>query len=368
MGTNSISWALILPFALTSGFIWFLLRNHRLLNRWTLRRQDLNAVQAAHATPTPRIGGVAVVVSICICFILGSLEGFRTDALLAFILSFFPVFAAGLSEDLGYHVSPRGRLMAAACSSLMVIVTLGIWIPSSGLAGIDFLLGFSIIAIPFTILWTTGLCHAFNLIDGVNGLMAGVSTLIALALAVMAQQAGDQTVMTAALIVMAAISGFLVFNFPMGRIFMGDAGAYTIGHILAWLGISLAVRNDDIAGISVALLFFWPVADTLLAMFRRWSAGKRHDQPDRLHVHQLVMRGLEITYLGRARRHVANPLTTVVLLPFAGLPILTGMLLANHPLLSMAMLFLYGIAFFMAYRWGIEFVRESRKTFQLQKA
>ena len=119
---------------------------------------------------------------------------------------------------------------------------------------------------------------------------------------------------------MAPLLGFFVFNFPLGAIFLGDAGAYGLGHILSWLAISLMIRVPEVTPWAVLLIFFWPIADTFFAIYRRRIAGRPTDQPDRLHFHQLVMRALEITLTGRKLRRLTNPMSTVVMMPLFTAP------------------------------------------------
>jgi len=323
---------------------------------FSTRDHDIKAVQAAHDSPTPRIGGVGVII-VVVGALLFALPSIPFDTALWFSLSLAPVFVVGLAEDTGHRASPRIRLLAAAASSVLVIAFLDYWITQSGIPGLDALLSFAPFAIAFTLLWTTGVCHSFNLVDGVNGLAGGLGVLIAGGLALMAWQVGDRQVMMAALVVAAALTGFLVFNFPRGLIFMGDAGAYTVGHVLAWLGIFLAIRSEQVAGISVGLMFFWPVADTFLAIARRRQAGRPADQPDRLHFHQLVMRGLEIRVLGASQRCRSNPLSTVVILPLAGAPILAAVLLRNDPLWALLSLAVFGGLFVATYGLGMKYMR-----------
>jgi len=94
----------------------------------------------------------------------------------------------------------------------------------------------------------------------------------------------------------------------------------------------LLIRLPDLSTWAVLLVFFWPIADTFFAIYRRRRAGRPTDMPDRLHYHQLVMRALEITLIGRNRRNVANPLATLVILPLASAPVIAGVLLWNKPL------------------------------------
>jgi hypothetical protein len=113
---------------------------------------------------------------------------------------------------------------------------------------------------------------------------------------------------------------------------------------------------------------FWPIADTLLAIYRRGLGNKPAMQPDRLHVHQLVMRCLEIAWLGRDKRHVSNPMTTLVLLPFIVAPAWLGVMLWNQPALAFgAFVGLVGL-FFVSYFVVTNLARTGRLGRQRWKA
>lgn len=295
--------------------------------------QNLGAVQSAHHRPTARVGGVGVFLTV----ILSSAflpEDLAQDYMHLLLATSF-LFIVGLVEDLGIHISPAKRLLAAFVASLMVVLFLGAWIPRADISGLDHLLGYWWVGIPITLIFTAGIANSFNLIDGVNGL-AGVTGMIASgAMAIIAHKAGfhDMSMLTAMLTVI--ILGFFVLNFPFGRIFLGDAGAYSIGFILSWLGVLILLNAPQVTPWALLLVLFWPVIDTCLAIYRRMRKTQNTMAPDRLHIHQLVMRGLEIHVLGRRKRNIANPLSTVVLFPFIALPACVGVILWDKPLAAL---------------------------------
>ena len=125
-------------------------------------------------------------------------------------------------------------------------------------------------------------------------------------------------------LIVSIVLGFAVINFPLGKIFLGDAGAYALGHILVWSSIILVNFDYTISPFSMLLIFFWPVGDTCLAIWRRLKLGNPTERPDRLHFHHVAMRLLEIRFLGRAKRHLANPIATILLIPFISIPQFLG--------------------------------------------
>lgn len=332
--------------------------------RWhihaALRRDDLRAVQASHRAPTPRLGGLALIVVLLLGVFILPPEA-RQDGALAFA-ALLPVFVAGLAEDIGYRVRPIGRLLAAGGSAALMILAFGFWITRLDVPLLDGWMAWTPLALAVTIFCSTGVAHAFNLIDGVNGLAGVTGIVTAIGLYVVAREAGLALHAELALIIAAAVAGFLVFNFPWGKIFLGDAGAYTLGHILAWMAISMLFRVPELTTWAVLLIFFWPVADTFLAIWRRRQSGRPTGQPDRLHFHQLVMRALEITRYGRKSRTLTNPLTTVVLLPMIVAPPMAGVALWNAPLSAFFATLFFGTVFFATYILGMRHARQRGAT------
>lgn len=300
---------------------------------------DLRARQASHSEPTSRLGGLAILVSVT----LVSLPG-ETISLVSCAL---PLFLIGLLEDIGHHQSPRRRLMIAGISGILVILVADIYIERLGVPELDPLLSITPFAIAFTLFATVGVSHAFNLIDGLNGLSGMVTTVTAvglLSVSIDAEHAEDIPLLLALL---GATLGFLIFNFPLGKIFLGDAGAYCIGFLLAWIAVDLMHAVPTLSPWAVALIFFWPVADTLFAIWRRLMRGQRLDHPDRMHFHQVVLRALEITVIGRRRRSLANPISTMVILPLMVVPVAAGTLLWDQNGLAAAA-FLSALALYVA--------------------
>ncbi len=315
------------------------------------REGDIGAIQSAHVVPTPRVGGVGIGAGLVISILLVP-EAYKGTYIL-FVISLLPVFAAGLLEDLRCSVSPSMRLLAAALSSLLAIVLLQAWVTRVDVVGVDWLFGFMPIAIIFTIFATTGVCHAFNLLDGLNGLSAGTSVVTAIGLAAIAHLSGQPQMVSFCFILIAALMGFLIFNYPWGKIFLGDAGAYSMGHALAWISVILMFRATDLTPWAVVLVFFWPLADTFFAIYRRRRSGRPTNQPDRLHFHQLVMRMLEIKFLGIGKREIANPLATFALLPFVSAPVVFGVLLWDKPAWAFFAVLCFGALFVGSYLMGV---------------
>jgi UDP-GlcNAc:undecaprenyl-phosphate GlcNAc-1-phosphate transferase len=339
--------------------LWFSKANAKLT-----ARDDTSAVQAAHTTPTPRIGGLAIMLGLVVATLIVYLSG-AVSTQVPLMLSALPVFVVGLAEDLGRLASPRNRLLAAAVSGSLFILLMGQWLPRTDIPVLDFAMLWMPFAVSLSLFLSVGISHAFNLIDGLNGLSATTAVSVSLALALVAHQAGLLEHRNFLFILSAAIAGFLVFNFPFGKIFLGDAGAYALGHLLVWISISILWNAPSVTPLAVLLIFFWPIADTVMAILRRYGAGKPITQPDRLHFHQLAMRAVEIVLLGRNKRNIANPIATILTIPFVISPMIVGVFFAYEPSNAAIACIFFGMIFSVTYKVGIWLAPKLRRTYRL---
>ncbi|MEE2999659.1 MAG: MraY family glycosyltransferase [Pseudomonadota bacterium] len=331
---------------------------------------DETAVQSAHSGFVPRVGGLAIYLSILVLIPLLSFGFiplsvvFDLDAeqMTLLILSAAPVFSVGLAEDLGYDMTPKARLIASAFSSLIAILLFKVWLESLGILGVDTLLMFAPFGILFTIFATVGVVNAFNLIDGLNGLSSYVTVSVAGSLSIIAFKSGNTQISIFLILCVAAVLGFMALNFPLGKIFLGDGGAYVLGHLLVWSAIILINDAAEVSAFAILLVFFWPVADTGLAIWRRWKLGNPTDRPDRLHFHQLAMRFLEIRFFGRDRREIANPVATLILIPLITAPQVLGVLFWDDFRASVMSTAGMGLLFLITYLAGIAVAKRGRIT------
>jgi UDP-GlcNAc:undecaprenyl-phosphate/decaprenyl-phosphate GlcNAc-1-phosphate transferase len=319
-------------------------------------QKHLNALQAAHEKPTPRLGGVAIFAALILSAPL--LHEIVTERYRLLIVATSVLFIVGLAEDLTGRVPPRIRLAAAFVSGLLFIVLIELWLPRAGIPGLDGLMRSWWVGVPITLMLTAGIANGFNLIDGVNGL-AGMTALIAtLSLSLIADAAGLPGLSHINLMLAASLMGFLVLNFPAGKIFLGDSGAYVLGFVLSWFGIGIVANNSEVTPWAILLVLFWPVADTMLAIYRRTKRRRSTMAPDRLHVHQPVMRVLE---LREVPQRVANPTTTLILMPFIVVPATLGVVLWDEPLFAFLCVVILGIGFASAYRIAFKLVWKYRR-------
>ena len=146
------------------------------------------------------------------------------------------------------------------------------------------------LAIPATIFWLVGLTNTVNLIDGLDGLAAGVSTIASITIFLVALQHGIilVAVLTAALA--GAAFGFLYYNFNPAKIFMGDSGSQFLGFMLAGISVIGAVKSAATIALIVPILALGlPILDTTFAIVRRYRGGVPIFKPDKGHLHHRLL-------------------------------------------------------------------------------
>jgi len=256
---------------------------------WFLNRHDLIGVQKFHHQPTPHVGGLAVFLS----FVLGSflLPVEVQRVLQPVLLASSPVFIIGLIEDFSAKVSPLWRLLFIFLSLSISFIYLDIGVYSLSFDWMDALLSYPIIGLAFTLLVVGGAVNALNVIDGYNGLMSGYAILASTAMAIVAHQLGDDLTVQLNLLLIMSLLGFFLLNFPFGKLFMGDGGAYFIGFMLSMIGLVFVSRHNEISNWFVLGLLMYPMYELLFSIYRKKVIeGSLASQPDGFHLHMLVHR------------------------------------------------------------------------------
>jgi UDP-N-acetylmuramyl pentapeptide phosphotransferase/UDP-N-acetylglucosamine-1-phosphate transferase len=280
---------------------------------------DIQGVQNFHQNPTARLGGVVIFMGWS--FGLWLLQE-SSNFLLILLLTSLPVFTVGLIEDVTAKVPPMVRLISAFISITLAYLLLDIGLFSLGIELVDYLLSYYlVVSLLLTLVVVGGAVNSLNIIDGFNGLMSGYSILASLAIAYVSHSLGDDMVVQLSLILTVSIFGFFVFNFPFGKIFMGDGGAYFIGFILAIIGLMLVSRHKELSNWFVLLIFIYPMYELLYSIYRRKIIHKTDaSQPDTDHLHSLIYRKLISCDRFKHDKVICNSMTS----PFLWLLSLVG--------------------------------------------
>jgi UDP-N-acetylmuramyl pentapeptide phosphotransferase/UDP-N-acetylglucosamine-1-phosphate transferase len=272
----------------------------------------LGGVQKFHAAPTPRVGGLAVALAYVLVW--PALPPDLRPAWQLIGLAGLPALGAGLAEDLTRRIGVRHRLLATMGAGAAFALATGYTMHEVDLPGVDWLLSFYVCALVFTAFSMGGVANAINIIDGFNGLAAGSLIIMFGAFAYVAHQLGDDLVFALAILYAALVFGFFLVNFPHGKIFLGDGGAYFAGFLLASLGVLLPMRNPETSSWTAILICAYPVIETLASMRRKAKRnGHSVGQPDRVHFHMLAHRRYARRMVrDREALHLRNPATSLV--------------------------------------------------------
>ena len=259
------------------------------LGTWNTNQESAGP-QNIHVGHTPRLGGVAIFAGYVIALAI-ALHWALVPRLpaLPLLLAAIPICVVGLWEDVAHRVSPAHRLLAAVFSAGLAGLFADGVIPRLDLAPIDRWIAYLPIALPLTLFMVAGACNAFNIIDGSHGLAAGTAVLLFLGIGIVARNAGDSMVFAQAVGMTGALAGFLLWNYPRGKIFLGDAGAYFVGFMYAQLSIQLVARNPGVSAWFVIALAAYPIVEMLYSIYRRRFLHRTAAmQPDMLHLHSLI--------------------------------------------------------------------------------
>ncbi|MGH2750694.1 MAG: MraY family glycosyltransferase [Actinomycetota bacterium] len=243
-----------------------------------------------HREATPYLGGLAIMVSWLISmgflFLLSLLTEQRPVA-----VSFVPLVCAialgllGLFDDV--RSLPAAPRLAAHVTAAAATWAAGLQVSILPSPTLNFLL---------TIIWIVGITNAFNLLDNMDGLTAGLSGIAAFSFAIMAIAGGFSTLSIVAAALAGAALGFVTHNRHPAKIFMGDSGSTFLGYLLAVIGIHL--RFDNLVQVTFlvpVVVLGLPILDTTIVLFSRWRHGRPLFQGGRDHIsHRLVAAGLPV--------------------------------------------------------------------------
>lgn len=247
--------------------------------------------QKYHTQPTPRIGGLTVMAGLlsagAVMLFTETIASEHQFGLL--LLAGIPAFLGGLVEDITKKVGVLERLLLTMLSGAVAAWILGAILNRLDIPGIDQALAWIPLAVIFTAFAVGGIANAINIIDGYNGLAGGFALIALTAMAFVANSIGDALVFNAAIALGGGILGFLIWNWPNGKIFFGDGGAYLVGFLLAELSILLVLRNPEVSPWFPLLLLIYPIFETFYSIYRRKFQNKLSPgQPDNQHLHQLI--------------------------------------------------------------------------------
>jgi len=295
--------------------------------------------QNYHQDSTPRAGGLGILAGLLL-LALSALG-------LKFLLPVTLAFLSGIFEDFHNSLSPRRRLSLQITAALSAI-----WLTDSVVTYLG--LGISMpywMGILFSTFAIVGMMNAVNIIDGFNGLASGVILLILLSFAITSYEQNNMDIFYIVLTTAGATFAFFLLNFPKGKIFLGDGGAYMLGFIVAIIGIFLAAKYESVSPWYVLAIFIYPVWEVIFSIIRKLSIGLSPMQPDSYHFHMLVYR--QITH--------SNPLTTLFILvstlPFVTMSTIFPERSTTNIAIALTFIIYYSILYYILYKKDTKFLK-----------
>ncbi|MCW5201506.1 MAG: MraY family glycosyltransferase [Candidatus Electrothrix communis] len=258
---------------------------------------DKPSARKMHSRKIPRIGGVALFCSFFLPFLFLLVFCWHSPAVQSLLADSSPhcfvtgavlIFLLGLLDDirdLSFLFKIFGQLLVAifvySCGFQITTVTTPF--------GADFSIGF--LSLPLTIFWFLLVINAINLIDGLDGLAAGICLFVSLSMLFVCMVSGRITAALAFAALAGSLIGFLRYNFHPASIFMGDSGSYFLGYCLAALSIGGAIKGQVATAMLIPIIALGvPLMDTLWAPIRRFINGQSMFQPDNKHIHHRLVK------------------------------------------------------------------------------
>ena len=253
---------------------------------------DAPDARKVHVRPIPRIGGIGIyaafIVSVLVQMSISDFSPEIMTSLWGLLAGGTIIVAIGIIDDyrdLPAKVKLLGQILAACVLVIGFDVRIDVITDPLG----DFIY-LEYFAIPATIFWVVGLTNTVNLIDGLDGLAAGVSSIAAVTIFLVAMEEGIPFVAMITAALAGAAIGFLYYNFNPARIFMGDTGSMFLGFMLAGISVIGAVKSAATIALIVPILALGlPILDTTFAIVRRARNHRPIFKPDKGHLHHRLL-------------------------------------------------------------------------------
>lgn len=280
-------WVYVAAFVGSALLSWMLVQASIKLAHWGGLLDGPDGHRKLQQAPIPKVGGIAVAMAFTLVFLI--IVGFSGDVtafqlLASVLLPALGVAVLGFVDD----IRPLNPWLRLAVQSLLALVVwqLGTRIEVSGITVVDLTL---------TVVWIVGLTNGMNLLDNADGLAAGTSVVSSLGAAAIAGIYGQYFIAGLALALAGVAAGFLWHNWAPATVYLGDAGSYFLGFLMAVVTLRLRPVGIELpwSAIVPLLLVALPIADTCFVIARRLKEGRHPFMPGRDHLsHALVGKGL----------------------------------------------------------------------------
>lgn len=238
-----------------------------------------------HKKIMPRMGGLAIFIGVIAGYFA---TGLYNEKITAISIGGILIIMLGILDDI-YELSAKIKFFAQVIIASIVVST-GLTIDFISIPLVVEKLQLGWLSYPITILWIVAITNAINLIDGLDGLAAGISSIGIATVAIMAMFAGKELILALALIVLGSTIGFLFYNFHPAKIFMGDTGALFLGYSISILSLLGLFKSVTLFSFVIPIIILGvPIFDTAFAILRRFINKQPISAPDKAHLHHKMM-------------------------------------------------------------------------------
>lgn len=259
-----------------------------------------------HSGIIARTGGYAIYAS----FLIGAMIFLKTDTQInSILIGGLIIFLVGFYDDI-HDLKPKYKMLGQIIAALIVIFYGGISLKGFTISFLPDPISY-VIAIIITIGWIVGITNAVNLIDGLDGLCAGISIIVLFTISIISLTYGRTDISSLSLLLAGSIGGFLVYNFHPASVFLGDCGALFIGFmisVISLLGFGYKSSTFFTLGAPIVVLMV-PILDTIIAIIRRKIHHKSFSEADKNHLHHNLMFKLE---LGQTKSVITLYIVTIL--------------------------------------------------------
>lgn len=249
-------------------------------------------IQRIHEDLTPRLGGLTILLGILVFYIFSEsfLKNYEDSSILFSLLLFGGVIALlTVCEDIFHNTSPIYRTICISISTFLFFYIGNYNLPLINMPILEGILSVPIFALLFYSFAVTSVSNGFNLIDGVNGLASMTLICSFFCLLFLSVSVNDLSIAIIACVYITFILVFLAFNYPFGKIFLGDSGTYFLGFSISALLIVFFGRHNDVSPWNAILILFFPIMETIFSVFRKYFFEKISPfEPDPYHLHSKI--------------------------------------------------------------------------------
>ena len=344
MQNESLESSFLSVFALITFFIFLIISKYsHKINKGILFDQDFLKPQAFHLSPITRSGGLAVIISLNIFFIIYNL--IYSEILFEYFFICNSMFFIGFIDDLKIRITPSKRLTLMIAFLFFFIYLFSIKISNIDIPFLIMFLNNNIFSSIFVLLCFLFVINGANLIDGFNGLLAINLIIINSILAYINLTNGINSFSIFIIGQIIILFSFLLFNFPRAKIFFGDSGSYLVGSLVALNVIITNNLNPEFSSFFFCTLLFYLFFEVFFSFFRKIIQKKSPIHPDNKHLHMLLFEKVSLIFGKNKGNYINSLIINLSYLSF----VLPALLFAKDPLVSRYWFFSLIIIYLLIY-------------------